>query len=489
MPTMKTIAPLLLAVVTASVATTSSVRAAIQGWAVVKGQSFWQEPGQDPQPESPEGWFAAAGLWADPITAATLTGVTLERSGGDSPLVLEADSGAFWLQDDAEWDTKAEMDADAPNNFTYKLRWTSLGTGSKSSTLGPLGADNYPSAAPRISNLAALQSLAPGQAFTIQWDAMPNGTANDWIKVEVWGGSSFTDWLVAESPWIGQSGALNGQATSFTVADGLPSTAGTYEVIVTFVKVVRRDTTTQAGAVGIAGFAKGTEAELRASAGNCAYTLSGTSANVGSMYGQGSFTVTTTADCEWHPTSSQDWLFADGFGPGSGAVTFYAGPNTNASFRTGTLTIGNQTFTVTQGPAGYDWHQVFGWIYSAGSDWYFSNAYGWMWFHPAGQWIYSTSLNGWLASTDPHSRTLWTPQFGWLTPSATDTYQAETAAIGTIYVGKFNGATITDGWVISPRFGYVWAAGDGMWFYSDTHGWLGVTSGGGIWSVNEGRFL
>jgi hypothetical protein len=43
--------------------------------------------------------------------------------------------------------------------------------------------------------------------------------------------------------------------------------------------------------------------------------------------------------------------------------------------------------------------------------------------------------------------------------------------------------------VVSDRFGFVWAAGDGVWFYTTGHGWLGVTPDGGIWSVNEGRFL
>jgi hypothetical protein len=113
-----------------------------------------------------------------------------------------------------------------------------------------------------------------------------------------------------------------------------------------------------------------------------------------------------------------------------------------------------------------------------------------MWFHGGGQWVWSSSLQGWLAITDAGSRTIWSTQFRWLTQSATDPYRAETTAIGTIYVGKHNGADIPDSWVVSDRFGYVWANGDGIWFWSDgMQTWLGVTKDGGIWSVKDGRFL
>jgi hypothetical protein len=42
---------------------------------------------------------------------------------------------------------------------------------------------------------------------------------------------------------------------------------------------------------------------------------------------------------------------------------------------------------------------------------------------------------------------------------------------------------------LSERFGYLWANGDGQWFYSTTYGWLGVSPDGGSWCVDEGRFF
>jgi hypothetical protein len=138
---------------------------------------------------------------------------------------------------------------------------------------------------------------------------------------------------------------------------------------------------------------------------------------------------------------------------------------------------------------GWNFDPVFGWLWDTGTGWYGGSAYGWMWFHPDGVWIWSSSLQGWLAFTDTNSQTLWSTQFRWLTPSATDPFHAHTTAIGAIRIGQHQESVISEGWVISDRFGYVWAAGDGVWFYTTGYGWLGVTPDGGIWSVNEGRFL
>ena len=187
--------------------------------------------------------------------------------------------------------------------------------------------------------------------------------------------------------------------------------------------------------------------------------------------------------------SSVSWLHTTSRSNGNGTVSFIVDANPSTGTRSGTITVGEEAFPVTQTGPGWISHNAFGSMWDAGSGWYGGSPYGWMWFQPGGQWIWSTGLQGWLAVTDANSRQLWSTQFRWLTPSASDPYQADTTAIGTIYVGKYQGNTISDGWVVSDRFGYVWANGDGQWFYSSTYGWLGVTPEGGIWCVNLGRFL
>ena len=67
--------------------------------------------------------------------------------------------------------------------------------------------------------------------------------------------------------------------------------------------------------------------------------------------GSGSITVTAPADCPWTATSNNaDWLTitAGASGSGPGTVQFNAVPNPSGALRTGTITIGNQTATVTQ---------------------------------------------------------------------------------------------------------------------------------------------
>ena len=138
------------------------------------------------------------------------------------------------------------------------------------------------------------------------------------------------------------------------------------------------------------------------------------------------------------------------------------------------------------GAAGWEENAIYGWLWDAGNGWYASDALGWMWF--TGNWAYSTSLKHWLGQMGS-SRTLWSPQFRWLTLSTANRYQAETSSLGPIFIGKYQGNPIPESWVVSERFGYIWANGDGVWFYSDRYGWLGVTPEGGIWSVRENRFL
>jgi hypothetical protein len=82
----------------------------------------------------------------------------------------------------------------------------------------------------------------------------------------------------------------------------------------------------------------------------CTYQLDSVSATVAAGGGTGTVGVTTVSSCAWTATSSAaTWLTITGpaSGTGNGIVTFSAAPNT-ATDRTGTLTIGGQTFTVMQ---------------------------------------------------------------------------------------------------------------------------------------------
>lgn len=81
----------------------------------------------------------------------------------------------------------------------------------------------------------------------------------------------------------------------------------------------------------------------------CSYTLTPTSQSFPVSGGTGSINVTTQATCTRNATSNASWLTitGGGTGTGNGTVNYSVAANTGAA-RTGTITIGNATFTVTQ---------------------------------------------------------------------------------------------------------------------------------------------
>jgi hypothetical protein len=83
----------------------------------------------------------------------------------------------------------------------------------------------------------------------------------------------------------------------------------------------------------------------------CSYTLNPTNNNSVSATGAtGSFNVTTTAGCSWTAVSSNaQWItITSGLtGSGNGTVSYCVSAN-GGQQRTGTVTIGDQTFTITQ---------------------------------------------------------------------------------------------------------------------------------------------
>ncbi len=86
-------------------------------------------------------------------------------------------------------------------------------------------------------------------------------------------------------------------------------------------------------------------------ASGCTYALwPQANASFGSAGGDGSAYVLCGGGCPWTATSNAPWLTITGGTPGSGEgeVTYSVAANAAADGRSGTLTLGGQTFTVTQ---------------------------------------------------------------------------------------------------------------------------------------------
>ena len=80
----------------------------------------------------------------------------------------------------------------------------------------------------------------------------------------------------------------------------------------------------------------------------CAYTLSAASASIAAGGGTGGFNVVSESGCSWTAVSNASWITVNtASGTGNGPVTFSVAANTGPA-RTGTITVGGQTFTVNQ---------------------------------------------------------------------------------------------------------------------------------------------
>ena len=138
-----------------------------------------------------------------------------------------------------------------------------------------------------------------------------------------WTASSSAAWLTLTSPASGSGAATVG----FTAASNGTTSA-------------RTATLTIGGQLFTV-----TQAAL-----SCSYSLSSASQAVAAAGGTGSVALSTASACGWTASSSAAWLTLTSPASGSGSATvgFSAAANGTTSARTATLTIGDQTFAVTQ---------------------------------------------------------------------------------------------------------------------------------------------
>ena len=81
---------------------------------------------------------------------------------------------------------------------------------------------------------------------------------------------------------------------------------------------------------------------------SCTVKLSGTTAKANSGGGTVNVDVTADSNCQWTATSNASFLTVAGATTGNGTAVITATANNSSSSRTGTLTIGGQTVTITQ---------------------------------------------------------------------------------------------------------------------------------------------
>jgi hypothetical protein len=82
----------------------------------------------------------------------------------------------------------------------------------------------------------------------------------------------------------------------------------------------------------------------------CSYTITPTSQLFGYPGGTGNLAVNTLSGCAWTAVSNDGWITitSGASGNGNGTVNFTVAPRTSISQRTGTITVAENTFTITQ---------------------------------------------------------------------------------------------------------------------------------------------
>jgi formylglycine-generating enzyme required for sulfatase activity len=129
----------------------------------------------------------------------------------------------------------------------------------------------------------------------------------------------------------------------------------------------------------------------------------------------------------------------------------------------------------------------FGWTHFAPNaqaydGWTWTERFNWMKFERPGNdvFLWVPMMRSWMA-VQPDG-TFHSFEWGTLRPQGMNRY--DSSIFGSLTTGDFGG------WVSSDRFGWMWANGDGTWFWShNRQEWLGATVGGGIWSTRDSRFL
>ncbi len=132
--------------------------------------------------------------------------------------------------------------------------------------------------------------------------------------------------------WINLTSGINGNANGVVGYSVAANTA----------------TTSRSGTITIAG--KTFTITQAGTALACTVSISPSSANFQAGIGYGDVNVTAASTCAWSATSSDDWIsiVPPVSGTGNGTVQFTVAANPNTSSRSGTITISNQTYTVTQ---------------------------------------------------------------------------------------------------------------------------------------------
>jgi len=235
-------------------------------------------------------------------------------SGGSGAVSVTAPAGCGWnASSNASWISITSGGSGSGNgtvNFTV------------TSTNGPVRSGTL-----TIAGRTFTVNQGQGCTFSLSTTAATSSAAGGAGSFDVrtsdgcgWSAASNASWLTVTG---GASGTGNGTVRYTAAANSGPQRSGTVTA--------------------------GGQTFTVTQSGGCAYALSAAGQTVPAAGGSGSFAVNTVASCSWSASVSAGWISitSGATGNGPGTVQFAAAANTTTA-RTGTITVGAQTFTITQ---------------------------------------------------------------------------------------------------------------------------------------------
>lgn len=187
-----------------------------------KGRNFIQSDSGTPSEVADEPYNPI--LFLEAVSETSVQGVSITPPGEEEPVVLQQLGREWELPDDPVFQTRAELDANVPNG-DYLVEIDTANTGTVRETL-TLSATEFPPA-PRLKSHAALQAINPEQNLSLAWDAWPDGSATDVIRIEV----EYADDGIYETM------ALDGTATGIELPASIFASGRIYRLTVVFIDV------------------------------------------------------------------------------------------------------------------------------------------------------------------------------------------------------------------------------------------------------------
>ena len=242
------------------------------------------------------------------------TSTNIAASGGNSSFEVAAGAGCAWTATSSDAWLTITSGATGSGGGTVQFAAASTNGGSRSATI-------------TVADQTFTVNQGGGCSFSIAptSTSVAAGGGNGTVAVTAGNGCDWT--ATSNASWLSVTSGANGSGNG-TVRFTAASTNGG----------------SRSGTITIAG-----QTFTVNQGSGCSFSLPQSSANAAAGGGTGSVGVTAAGGCSWTAASNVPWLTitAGGSGSGNGTVQYSVASNAGSA-RSGTLTIGGQTFTVNQ---------------------------------------------------------------------------------------------------------------------------------------------